>query len=111
MKAPIPDLPRKAYYSPREFAALVGIHPSTVLEHIHSGKLYAIKISQRIYRIPLAVVISTLHPEEIGEPRFRRSPDPERVVEEDRREIEAEEAAARAASAARRARKADLASG
>lgn len=104
------DFERKAYYSPREFAALVGIHPSTVLEHIHSGKLYAIKISERIYRIPLAVVISTLHPEETGEPRFTQSADIDRVMDEDRREREAEEAAALAARARRDALKADVSS-
>ncbi len=110
MKERSTDFPRKAYYSPREFAALVGIHPSTVLDQIHSGKLYAIKLSERIYRIPLAVVIGTLHPEEIGEPRFRQSPDIGRVIEEDRQRREAEEDAAPAARARRDARKAEVSS-
>ncbi len=110
MKDRVPNVPRKAFYSPREFAALAGIHPSTVLEHIHSGKLYAIKISERIYRIPLAVAISTLYPHEIGEPRFTQSADPDRVVAEELREREAEEAAALAARARRDALKADVSS-
>lgn len=96
---------RKAFYSPREYAAIAGIDPSTVLDHIHSEKLYAVKLSERIYRIPLAQVLSKLHPEMIGEPRFRHSRDPEKEARRDLERDRAEHGKSRVrrrAAAARR---------
>lgn len=106
MKARAPNLPPRAFFSPREFADLAGIHPSTVLDKIHSGKLYAIKLGARIYRIPRAAVVATLYPEMIGEPRFTQSPDIAAVLAADRRRLEEEEEQALAARARRDAREA-----
>ncbi len=66
------DFVRKAFYSPKEYAALAGVHPSTVLDLIHAGTLYAVRISERIYRIPLAVVLTTLFPGEKRQPKLIR---------------------------------------
>ncbi len=87
---------RKPFYSPRELAALIDVDPTTVMDHIHAGKIHAVQISERIYRIPLATVVSTLYPEEVGEPVFRRSRDPAARSRADRTRARAEETAARA---------------
>ncbi len=89
------DFERKAFYSPREYAALAGIHPSTVLDMIHSGRLWAVRISERIYRIPLAVVITTLYPGERREVRVERTGDVRKLLPDDRRRWAAEGLAAR----------------
>jgi len=81
---------RKAFYSPREYAALAGVDPSTVMDYIHRGKLYAVKLSDRVYRVPLAAVISALYPHEIGEPRFRSSGEAADPVREDQHRWAAE---------------------
>lgn len=95
------EFERKPFYSPREFAAIAGIDPSTVLDHIHAGKLYAVKVSDRIYRIPLGTVMTKLHPELVGEPRFRKSRNPEARARKYRELIRAEQRAWRAAAKAR----------
>lgn len=81
---------RKPFYSPKEYAAIAGIHPSTVLDYIHSGTLYAVRISDRVYRIPLASLLNSLYPDEIGEPRFTTTGDLGRAIAEDRRRYAAE---------------------
>jgi excisionase family DNA binding protein len=55
----------KAIYTPLEVAEMARVHPSTVLNWIASGKLYAIKLSERTYRIPLRAVIGLLEPESL----------------------------------------------
>lgn len=89
------QLPRKAFFSPRELAALAYIHPSTVLEQIHSGKLYAIRLSDRIYRIPRAVVVNLLYPAMVQQPAVRSSPDPSALATKDRRRRDTEGTSAR----------------
>lgn len=42
----------KPFYSPKEIADLLGVHPSTVLNYIRGGQLYAIRLSERTIRIP-----------------------------------------------------------
>lgn len=42
----------KPFYSPKQVAELLGVHPSTVLTYIRAGELHAIRISQRTIRIP-----------------------------------------------------------
>ena len=69
---------RKPFYSPREYAELAGIDPSTVMDQIHGGDLYAVRLSERIYRIPLAQVLAKLYPEELPEFELRESKKPER---------------------------------
>ncbi len=44
----------KLFLSPIEVAAELSISPSTVLRLIHEERLPAIKVSDRIYRIPVA---------------------------------------------------------
>ena len=62
------------FYSPQEVAALLGVSPTTVLTRIHEGALPAVRVSERIYRIPIAAferfVSMTAAPE--FEIRFRR---------------------------------------
>ena len=84
------EFARKAFFSPREYAELAGIDPSTVLDHIHRGRLYAVKLSERLYRIPLATVMSTLYPDQVGRPRFRTSRDARTAADRDRRRDSAE---------------------
>lgn len=51
------------FYSPTEVARLAGLHPSTIMNYIHAGRLYAVKLSQRTYRIPNKAVLKLLAPE------------------------------------------------
>ena len=44
----------KQFYSPAEVAHELGISSTTVLRLIHDGQLPALRISERIYRIPAA---------------------------------------------------------
>ncbi len=65
----------QAFYSPREVAKMAGVHPSTVMAWIHSGRLYAVKISERTYRIPNRAVRKMLAPETVRPPRIIDRPD------------------------------------
>lgn len=65
-------LDRKAFYSPAALGDVVGLSSATILNYIHSGKLYAVKLSERTYRIPLAAVIATFHPDQLRGPRSGR---------------------------------------
>lgn len=56
------------FYSPAEVARLAGLHPSTILSYIHAGRLYAIKLSERTYRIPNRAVLKMLAPEMVKPP-------------------------------------------
>ena len=58
----------KAFYSPHEVAAIAGVHSSTILNYIASGRLYAVKLSERTYRIPARSVLHLLAPEEVSPP-------------------------------------------
>lgn len=42
----------KAFYSPRELAELLDLSSDTILSYIKSGKVFAVKLSARTYRIP-----------------------------------------------------------
>ena len=44
----------KQFYSPAEVARELGISSTTVLRLVHDGRLPALRISERIYRIPVA---------------------------------------------------------
>jgi excisionase family DNA binding protein len=46
----------RLFFSPAEVAAELRISTSTVLRMIHAGKLPAIAVSERIYRIPVATL-------------------------------------------------------
>ncbi|HEY5433722.1 MAG TPA: helix-turn-helix domain-containing protein [Candidatus Limnocylindrales bacterium] len=56
----------KSFYSPHEVAAIAGVHPSTILNYIASGRLYAVKLSERTYRIPVRAVVGLLEPERLA---------------------------------------------
>ncbi len=59
----------KSFYSPHEVAEMASVHPSTILNYIASGRLYAVRLSARTFRIPVRAVIGLLEPE-----RLSRSP-------------------------------------
>jgi excisionase family DNA binding protein len=44
----------KQFLSPSDIAAELGVSSTTVLRLIHAGELPAIRVSERIYRIPSA---------------------------------------------------------
>lgn len=54
----------KAFYSPAEVADLASVSPSTILNYIKSGKLPAVRLSERLIRIPRKAVIHLLELEE-----------------------------------------------
>lgn len=61
-------------YSPKEVARLAGVHPSTILNYIRSGRLYALRLSERTYRIPVKAVAKMLAPERVRAPRIVERP-------------------------------------
>lgn len=65
----------KPFYSPGEVANLAGLHSSTILNYIRDGKLYAVKLSERTYRIPLRSVLKLLDPESVPPPTVVERPD------------------------------------
>ncbi len=65
----------KPFYSPGEVANLAGLHSSTILNYIRDGKLYAVKLSERTYRIPLRSVLKLLDPESVAPPTVIEQPD------------------------------------
>lgn len=84
----------QAFYSPAELAALLGLHPDTILNYIHGGKVFAIQLSARTYRIPQREVQRLIAPETIKPPRFIQSESGQELAEFDREirdEIEAVE--------------------
>lgn len=44
------------YYTPREVAEQLRVSPTTVMKLIHDGRLYAVRVSERIYRVPVGAV-------------------------------------------------------
>ena len=71
----------KSFYSPHEVAAIAGVHPSTILNYIASGRLYAVKLSERTYRIPVRAVIGLLEPQRLAPSSI--TVEPEADVEQD----------------------------
>ena len=54
------ELLPKAFYSPGEVADLASLSSSTILNYIHDGRLAAVRLSERTYRIPRKAVIRLL---------------------------------------------------
>lgn len=54
------DLLTKSFYAPSEVAKLASLSNSTILNYIHDGRLAAVKLSERTYRIPRKAVIRLL---------------------------------------------------
>lgn len=54
------DLLTKPFYAPSEVAQLASLSNSTILNYIHQGRLAAVKLSERTYRIPRKAVIRLL---------------------------------------------------
>jgi excisionase family DNA binding protein len=78
----------RPFYSPADVAELAGVHPSTILNYIRDGKLFAIRLSERTYRIPARAVLRLLAPEQL---RSARSIDlPETRADEWLAELRAE---------------------
>ena len=65
----------KSFYSPHEVAAMASVHPSTILNYIASGRLYAVKLSERTYRIPARAVLDLLEPERVARSSMTVEPD------------------------------------
>jgi excisionase family DNA binding protein len=64
----------KRFYTPQEAADLLGVSSTTVMSRIHDGALPAVRVSDRIYRIPIPAFerfVSTA-PERSFEIRYRR---------------------------------------
>lgn len=81
---------RKALYSPQEAAEIAGLSVSTVLNYIHGEKLYAVKLSERTYRIPLASILRTFFPDQKPPPREIRGPYTKAAAKRFQRELAAE---------------------
>src|SRR5690349_12261220 len=58
------DFEKKAFYTPSEIAELLQVHNSTVRDWIHSGKMFAYQLSERIYRVPLSSLMTLLGEEQ-----------------------------------------------
>src|SRR6476660_9865627 len=43
----------KRFYTPQEVAELLGVSSTTVMSRIHEGALPAVRVSDRIYRVPI----------------------------------------------------------
>jgi excisionase family DNA binding protein len=65
----------KSFYSPHEVAAMASVHPSTILNYIASGRLYAVKLSERTYRIPARAVLDLLEPGRVARSSMTVEPD------------------------------------
>ena len=75
--APAPSRPNsltKAFYSPAEVADLASVSPSTILNYIKVGKLPAVRLSERLIRIPRKAVVRLLELDE-APPIVRDQPD------------------------------------
>lgn len=64
----------RPFYSPRQAADLAGVHPSTIMNYIRGGRLYAVRLSERVYRIPVRSLAMLLAPETLRPPRVIERP-------------------------------------
>lgn len=54
-----------ALYTPAEVARLLRVHPRTILNWVREGRLSAIRLSPRVYRIPRAAMVKYLFPDRV----------------------------------------------
>ena len=54
------DFEKKAFYTPAEISALLQVHVSTVRDWIHTERLFAYQLSDRVCRIPLSSLMELL---------------------------------------------------
>jgi excisionase family DNA binding protein len=64
----------KAFYSPAEVAEMIDVHPTTILNYIRDGKLFAVQLSERTIRIPARSVQRLLAPDEARPPQLVERP-------------------------------------
>ena len=57
------EFDKQPYYTPTEFGKIFKVDPSTVLNWIHQGALYAVRLGPKTYRIPLAAVMQRANPQ------------------------------------------------
>lgn len=59
---PTADAPAlsKSFYSPGEVAEIASVSSSTILNYIKAGKLPAVRLSERTFRIPRKAVVRLL---------------------------------------------------
>lgn len=69
---------KKPYYSPKEVAAIAGVHEETVKRRVRDGRLEAAHLSARTIRIPLGAVLQWLAPGEVKPITFSGGPYKER---------------------------------
>lgn len=43
----------KRYHTPQEVAGILGVSVDTVFRKIHAGEIPALRVSERIYRVPV----------------------------------------------------------
>jgi excisionase family DNA binding protein len=84
----------KRYYTPREVSELLRVSPTTVMKLIHDGRLFAVHVSDRVYRIPIGAVAKLQDPGSVNhEPEVtqagRLAPLGETVDAEDERLVTA----------------------
>ena len=84
----------RRYYTPREVGDLLRISPTTVMKMIHERRLFAVRVSERIYRIPIAAVARLQVGEEpsyspVVDEAGELSPVGERVAGSDRQPVPA----------------------
>lgn len=72
-KTPVPVFGR-TFYTPREAAQLARVHPSTIMNYIRSGRLYGVRLSERVYRIPVKSLRKLLAPETVRPTRIIERP-------------------------------------
>jgi excisionase family DNA binding protein len=44
------------YFTPREVATMLRVSPTTVMRAIHEERLFAVRVSERVYRIPISAL-------------------------------------------------------
>lgn len=54
------EFERKAFYTPAEISDLLQVHVSTVRDWIHAERLFAYRLSERVYRVPLSALMELL---------------------------------------------------